>query len=86
MVCMERFFNSERVAMYCSLEATEGVSDPAKGMPIVYSLIQNAAGLATALADCPARNVAPSSVDAAARSVPSPAIRTTTSTPSTSGW
>ena len=57
---------SERVAMYCSLEAAEGVSDPAKGMPIVYSLIQNAAGQATALADCPARNVAPSSVDAAA--------------------
>ena len=29
----------ERVAMFCSLEAAEGVADPEKGIPIVYSLI-----------------------------------------------
>ncbi|MBE6382649.1 MAG: ATP-binding protein, partial [Lentisphaerae bacterium] len=45
---------SERVAMYCSLEAAEGVADPVKGIPIVYSLIQNAAGQVASLAGCPA--------------------------------
>ena len=56
---------AERVAMYCSLEAAEGVADPEKGIPIVYSLIQNAAGQAESLAGCPARSVAPSSIDRA---------------------
>ena len=57
---------SERVAFYCSLEAAEGVSDPAKGIPIVYSLIQNAAGQIASLEGCPACKVAPMSVDSAA--------------------
>jgi len=57
---------SERVAMYCSLEAAEGVADPVKGIPIVYSLIQNAAGQVASLAGCPACKVAPMSVDSAA--------------------
>ena len=55
----------ERVAMYCSLEAAEGVADPEKGIPIVYSLIQNAASQAASIANCPARSVAPSSIDPA---------------------
>ena len=56
---------NERVAMYCSLEAAEGIAEPAKGMPIIYSLIQNAASQAASIADCPARSVAPSSIDPA---------------------
>ena len=56
----------ERVAMYCSLEAAEGVADPAKGIPIVYSLIQNAARQVESLRGCPAISVAPSDVDPAA--------------------
>lgn len=31
---------SERVAMYCSLGAVEGVSDPADGVPMIYSRIE----------------------------------------------
>ena len=42
----------ERVAMYCSLEAAEGVADPEKGIPIVYSLIQNAARQVESLRGC----------------------------------
>ena len=49
--------------MYCSLEAAEGVADPEKGIPIIYSLIQSAASQAAAIADCPERNVAPPSID-----------------------
>jgi hypothetical protein len=56
----------ERVAMYCSLEAAEGVADPVKGIPIVYSLIQNAARQVESLRSCPAISVAPSDVDSAA--------------------
>ncbi len=56
---------SERVAMYCSLEAAEGVADPEKGIPVVYSLILNAAGQIDSLAGCPVRSIAPSSIDKA---------------------
>ena len=56
---------SERVAMYCSLEAAEGVADPEKGIPIVYSLILNAAGQIDSLAGCPVRSIAPSGIDRA---------------------
>ena len=55
----------ERVAMYCSLEAVEGVANPEKGIPMIYSLIQNAAGQPAALAECPVRKIAPLSVDSA---------------------
>lgn len=55
----------ERVAMYCSLEAAEGVADPDKGIPIIFSLIQGAAGQLESLAGCPMRNVAPMSIDPA---------------------
>ena len=33
---------SERVAMYCSLEAVEGVSDPEKGIPMICERIRAA--------------------------------------------
>ena len=55
----------ERVAMYCSLEAVEGVADPAAGLPMIYSRIQTAAGQVAALRDCPLRTVAPTTVDPA---------------------
>ena len=33
---------SERVAMYCSLEAAEGVADPEKGIPMICERIRSA--------------------------------------------
>ena len=62
------FFKDADGNKYADAAAIEAAADPEKGIPIVYSLIQNAARQVESLRGCPAISVAPSDVDPATMS------------------